>query len=279
MKRNESSRVRIPKVKVRLTKEEKLAIPHWEEQVALFQRTCDLRSNDKRERFRTCLHEGSHAVQYGRFGWNVEFLGPYVEYREGKLEFVVGAVSPLPLKEYNPLPWEHAAVSIAGFKWVEHFTGLPNEDFTIQNDLASLRSKLGESADANEAVSQAESNLEDQLSQPGFVDELREMVRAYEFIVYNSNEATEWGWKEYQPGLSGERYRVTVPVAGYYGTLIENEGELKLVVMGEVYRPGEKLYGVRSEVMTAEPKRPGADRAVRRWNQAASATEVKWKLN
>src|SRR5215510_8158426 len=142
MKGREPTRVRMPEVKVKLTEEEKLALSDWQEQVALFQRNCDERAKNMEKRFRLCLHEGGHAVQYGEFDWNVLFHGPYVEQRDGKLEFVAGAVSPIPYNDYQPLPWQRALVSISGFKLVEHFTGVPDDDAIIENDLASVYSKV-----------------------------------------------------------------------------------------------------------------------------------------
>lgn len=268
--RYSASKIKVPTVKVRLTPEEKSAIPDWQERVAVFQRTCDEDLQKKRERFRVCLHEAAHAIQYQQFGWDVEFLGPYVGCKDGRLRFVIGAVSPVRLSDYKPLPWQRAMVSIAGFKFVEHFTGLPDDEVTIQGDLTSLRSDLGEDADVNGAVWKAELMLEDQLCQPGFLDELREMVCAYEFIVYNTKEATTWGWKEYRPELPGERHRVIVATSGGFGTLVEHEGELKLVVEGEVLRSGEKLRGLMPEVRIAEPEDAGADRAVRCWNEVVA---------
>jgi len=62
-----------------------------------------------------------------------------------------------------------------------------------------------------------------------------------------------------------------ISVPNVFGTLIDHDGDLKLVSEGEVFRPGDELRGVRPEVMIAEPQKPGADRAVRRWNDHTDA--------
>ncbi len=259
--------LRLPTVEVRLTAEEKIAVPDWEEQVAAFQRLCDERMKDKRERFRVALHEGAHAVQYWEFGWQVNFLGPRIDCEDGSLRFILGAVSPIRMNNYEPLDWQHAMVSIAGFKWVEHFTGQPDDDATVKNDIASLRSDLGEDADVNWAIFNAEIMLEDQLGEAGFLSKLEHAVRDYELDVYGSDEATNWGWTEYRPEVCGTRYLVVVPTSGNFGTLIEHAGGLSLVVEGEVISPGDELRGMRPEVRIAEPKKSGAELAVIRWNE------------
>jgi len=138
------------KVEVSLTEEEKRLVPDWELEAALFQRHCDERTKDRSKRFRLCLHEGGHAVQYrNQFGWDVKFHGPDLDFEDGKLEFVLGAVSPVRTNNYEPFHWQHGMVSIAGFWMVEHFIGLPGDLFTIQSDLKSLRSVLGENEDMN----------------------------------------------------------------------------------------------------------------------------------
>jgi hypothetical protein len=53
--------------------------------------------------------------------------------------------------------------------------------------------------------------------------------------------------------------------------LVDN-GDLKLVVEGEVLGPEDELRGVRPEVRIAEPQKVGADRAVQAWNEAVRQT-------
>ncbi len=60
-----------------------------------------------------------------------------------------------------------------------------------------------------------------------------------------------------------------ISVPNVFGTLIDHDGDLKLVLEGEVFRPGDELRGVRPEVMIAEPQKPGADRG--RWNDHTDA--------
>jgi hypothetical protein len=267
-----------PTVKVRLTPEEKNAVQNWEEQVAIFQRQCDERTKDKRERFRLCLHEGGHAQQDRRLGWDVEFHGPYVYFdrEERELSFVNGAVSPIRTNNYEPFHWQHAMVSIAGFTWVEHFTAWPNDPHAIQNDLRTLRAKLVENEDLNEAVYYAKIVLSEDLRiDPAFLPELEQAVRDYEVAVYGTDEATRWGWREYRFELPGTRHRVIVPYSGTYGLLVEHNGDLELVVEGKVLRPTDELRGVRQEVRIAEPEKSGTHRAVRRWNDAVpEATKI-----
>jgi hypothetical protein len=268
-----------PTVRVRLTPEEKNAIPDWQEKVAMFQRECDERTKDKRERFRVCLHEGGHTVQYrNQFRWDVDFLGPYVSYEDGELHFVAGAVSPIRTNGYKPHPCQDAMVSISGFWAVEHFTAVPNEPCVIQNDLKTLRSKLedaGENADMNEAVFNAKIMLsEDLRADATFFPELERAVRDYELAVYCTDEATTWGWREYHPELPGNRHRVIVPYSGNWGTLVEHNGDLKLVVEGKVFRPEDDLRGGSLEVRIAEPQKAGTHRVVQEWNRAVSCEVI-----
>jgi hypothetical protein len=262
-----------PIVKVKLTEEQKRLVPDWEEQVAVFQQNCNKRAKDKSQRFRISLHEGGHTAQYrNQFGWNVKFHGPYVSYdrESNKLGFTLGAVSAIRTNNYEPLDWQRGMVSTAAFLLVEHFTGEPDDDFTIQNDLKGLRAELGENADTNKAVTYAELMLEDQLSGPTFLSQLEQACRDYEMDVYGTDEATTWGWREYRPELKGARHRVISPYCGCYGTLIEHGGVLTLLVEGEAWRPEDKLRGCPLEVVIAEPQREGVERVVREWNRAVS---------
>jgi hypothetical protein len=258
-----------PVVKIDLTEEQKRLAPDWEKITKLFQRQCDARTME--QRFRLCLHEGSHAIQYRKL-WDVEFHGPYVYFEDGSLHCVVGAVSPP--ADIEPLPVQHAMVSIAGFTWVEHFTCVPNSPHTIQRDLQLLRKKLGEDGDMNMAVYSAEIMLENQLSEPTFILELERACRDYEMSVYGTDEATTWGWREYHPELLGKRHRVVVPYSGSFGTLVENEGDLKLIVEGEVFHVGDELRGVLPDVRTTEIEKAGDTRAVEKWNDAVSRLKL-----
>ena len=214
------------------------------------------------------LHEGSHAVQYRKLGWGVEFHGPSLDFEDGKLQFVLGSVSPIRTNNYDPLFWQHGMVSIAGFTWVEHFTGLPDKQCTIQNDLNGLRSKLGGNEDMNRAVWYAEIMLEGQLSEPTFISQLEQACRDYEIDVYGTDEATTWGWREYRPEISGKRYCVAVTTSGYYGTLVADGDDLILLTEGEVLRPENEHRRHWVEVMTIQPQEE-AQHVVQAWNEAA----------
>jgi hypothetical protein len=95
-------------------------------------------------------------------------------------------------------------------------------------------------------------------------------VRDDEMAIYGTDEATTWGWREYHPELPGTRHRVVVPYSGGYGLLVEHNGDLKLVVEGEVFCPGDELRAGSLEVRIAEPEKAGAHRVVEKWNQAVS---------
>jgi hypothetical protein len=255
------------KVDVRLTEEEKNLVPDFEKRLKRFQSSMDMMSRS--EVFDLCLHEGSHAVQHRKLGWNVEFQGPHMYYKDGKLHHMAGAVVPIP-DNYDPLHWQHAMVSVAGFYFVNHFTAVPNEPYVIQNDLETLRFKLGPNGDMNQAVYYAEVMLEDQLSDPTFLPELERAVRDYELAIYGTDEATQWGWREYHPELPGTRHRVIVPYSGNFGTLVEQEGNLRLVVEGDVFHPSDELRGGSLEVRIGEPEKVGTSRVVEKWNQAVT---------
>ena len=55
---------------------------------------------------------------------------------------------------------------------------------------------------------------------------------------------------------------------------MENDGDLKLVVEGEVFRPEDELRGVRLDVRIAEPQKAGTYRVVGEWNQAVSCEVI-----
>ena len=134
---------------------------------------------------------------------------------------------------------------------------------------------MSENDDMNQAVAYAEIILEGQLSEPSFLPELERAVRDYELAIYGTDEATRWGWREYRPELPGTRHRVAVPYSDNFGTLVEHDGDLKLVVEGEVFCPDDDLCGTRLEVRIAEPQKVGTERAVRRWNEIVRATSTK----
>jgi hypothetical protein len=70
----------------------------------------------------------------------------------------------------------------------------------------------------------------------------------------------------------GERHRVAVTTTGYFGTLLDHNGDLKLVVEGEVFRSGDELRGCALEVRIAEPQKVGTQRVVGEWNRAGRQT-------
>jgi hypothetical protein len=50
---------------------------------------------------------------------------------------------------------------------------------------------------------------------------------------------------------------------------VEHDGDLKLVVEGEVFRPGDEIRGTKLEVMIWKPEKAGGSRAVEMWNRAS----------
>jgi len=73
---------------------------------------------------------------------------------------------------------------------------------------------------------------------------------------------------KYRPEIVGTRHRVIVPYSGNWGTLVENNGVLKLVVEGRVFGPTDDLRGGTLEVRIAEPQKVGTLRVVQEWNRA-----------
>jgi hypothetical protein len=48
-----------------------------------------------------------------------------------------------------------------------------------------------------------------------------------------------------------------------------NNGDLKLVVEGEVFRPEDELRGLRQHVRIAEPQKAETQRVVEAWNEVS----------
>ena len=95
------------------------------------------------------------------------------------------------------------------------------------------------------------------------------VISSPSFLV-NLSVLTAWGWHEYRPELPRMRHRVIVPSSGYFGTLIDHDGHLKLVTEGEVFRPGDELRGLVPEVGLAGLRQAGAADVVLRWNAIAN---------
>ena len=55
---------------------------------------------------------------------------------------------------------------------------------------------------------------------------------------------------------------------------MQQNGDLKLVVEGEVFRAEDELRGTRLEVRIAEPQKVGTHRAVQAWNDAITSLNV-----
>jgi hypothetical protein len=53
---------------------------------------------------------------------------------------------------------------------------------------------------------------------------------------------------------------------------VEQNSDLKLVVEGEVFRPGDELRGVRPDVQIAAPQKAGTRRVVEEWNAGVETT-------
>jgi hypothetical protein len=57
------------------------------------------------------------------------------------------------------------------------------------------------------------------------------------------------GWcKEYHPALPGTRHRVAVINCGCLGTLVERNGDLRLLAEGNVLRPEDEIRWLRQVV-------------------------------
>lgn len=189
-----------PMVEVRLTEEQKCFVPDWSEQVSDFQGRYDKEMEDVEERFRLVLHEGSHAVEYHRqFRANVKNHGPSVCFRDGELHYTLGQVTRTTRRYYVPSRLQRAMVCIAGFYLVEHFTGVAEDEWVIECDLQWMRRflSLSKDADVSEIVLLAKGKLNDELSDPTFIPQLKQACINYEQDVFGDMSATEWGWRTY----------------------------------------------------------------------------------
>jgi hypothetical protein len=119
----------------------------------------------------------------------------------------------------------------------------------------------------NRAVWYAEIMLEHQLSEPTFISQLEQACRDYEIDVYQTDEATTWGWQQYRPELPGERRSVRLIISHAHGLLITNGAQLRLFSNGNEVVPSD---GVRLQLVSYEQRTLDL---IRRWNEMARAVE------
>jgi hypothetical protein len=250
-----------PIVKVWLTEEEKLLVPDFEKRLNDFQRCVDKWTN--RDIFRLCIHEGGHAWADRRFFCEPEFRGPSVRFKNGELALVWGSVY---ADNSGLTEWMKAAVSVAGYLALEVLTGHPEEPYAIEND-NSKHEAYG--------LYSGEFFIRDALTETDSLKNINDVLAAamdYEAAVFGSDEIVKWGIHECRLDLAGERYGVYSNRLGFPWILIDDGGELKLVVEGgKVCSPSDKLYRERLELIAVTTCERAAD-AVRRWNEAVAQT-------
>jgi hypothetical protein len=261
------------KVEPRVSEEELNNDPEFGKKLAVFQRRCDQMKRDIRAKFAHSVHESGHIMYFRRLGWDVEELfGPYMEYHDGELCHVLGAVRPrrdfdIPESLYT----DAAKAWIAGFVLVELITGRPNEQVTIDGDLKGLPSELNTTPEQlQQIVETAKSRIRRDMQHPSFFPELEQAVSEYEKFRFGTDETWAWGWNEYRLDLRGERYQVGLCCTGYVGTLIEN-GCLTMLVGGVEYQPWDKIRDYDLEVVVGKGCKAGAVQVVERWNDMVRA--------
>jgi len=270
------------KVDVRLTAEQIAAEAGFPDRLARFQIRCDKLERDIREKFRLCLHEGGHAMYFRRFGHDVCLHGPHFKY-DGRVRSVLGAVSPI--KRTHFCDWKDAAVFMAGFMVVERFTGTPEDEDVVDNDLELLKRKLEASPrlpSEPEEISKrldraqflAEFAVDQDMQEPQFLRDLEQATRDYEKQVFDTDETWDWAAKEYRFDLPlwWKRYSVGLSALGYFGLLIDDGQRTRLFFEGKEYGPGDRVLRAPLETHVFEPSRKGAAEVVQRWNEAVHAT-------
>jgi hypothetical protein len=90
----------------------------------------------------------------------------------------------------------------------------------------------------------------------------------YEAAIFGTCEIVAWGIREHRLDLAGQRYGVYSNRQGLPWVLIDDGGELKLVVEGgKVCSPSDKLHRESLELIAVTPGERAAA-AVGRWNDA-----------
>jgi hypothetical protein len=249
------------KVDVRLTEEQKAAVPGFEKRLKRFQR--EVGGWTKRDIFRLCIHEGGHVWAYRKFGVTVdEFHGPNVKVKYGEPSWAYGSVT----RDASSLSdWMRAAASAAGYLAVEVLTGKPEEPNVIENDnLGHEKWDLGV----------GEIFIRSELSES--LHELLSAAREYEVRVFGTDEIVLWGINEHRIFHPGERYAVGLSFTGGFATLLEHrDGKLRLYVDGREHTPLDKIYDYEPEVIVPYgPKRDGVEEVVKLWNCVVAATYI-----
>jgi hypothetical protein len=241
--------------------------------LAAFQARFDCLQKDNREKLRLCLHEAGHMVYFRRIGWGVEKLhGAFMQYREGELHYALGGVTrgrgELILRDDTSfLEWEIAKCSVAGFALVEALTGVPDSQDVIDGDMRLLREELEHLTPEifEMALNVAKRDILRDVQRSAFLNELLQAVREYEQTIFHTDETWRWGLNEYRLDLPGVRYRVRLVPDGW-GLLLDDRKQLRLVVDGKEYAPGD---GIRLQVVSS--KKSVVD-AIRRWNEQVSTS-------
>lgn len=257
------------KVEPRVSEEELRNDPEFGKKLAAFQRRCDQMKRDIRAKFAHSLHESGHILYDRRVGCDAEeFFGPYMEYRNGELRHVLGAVrAKRDFTIPESLHTDAAKAWVAGFVLVEMITGSPDAQVTIDGDLDGLSSELNIAAEQlQQIVETATLRIRRDMQHTSFFPELEQAVREYEKFRFGTDETWAWGWNEYRLALKGERYQVGLCCTGYVGTLIEN-GCLTMLVDGVEYQPWDKIRDYDLQVVVGDSCKVGAVEVAERWNQ------------
>ncbi len=240
----------------------------FDKMLARFQRHMDGVERDVRDKARVCIHEGGHAMQNRRYGGEVEFFGPSIQY-DGKK--ALGSVSPKGELSFGPFEW--AAIWMAGPFAVEQVTGTPDDPETVNHDLECLKRWLGTTDGRYElAKNMGEFALLSDMQKPDFLPLLEASVRDYERAVYGTDEVWDFAVKDFHLDSFRERVAVGNNSLGYLMWLIPDGEKVRLFLHGQERSPAEKIYGIALEAYSVTPGERAAD-AVRRWNEMVRAVE------
>jgi hypothetical protein len=254
----------------------------FDRNLAHLQVQADRLETDISEKFRLCLHEGNHLLHTRRQGWKVkELRGPHVELEDGELSYRRGCVVPelrgcgLPNPDVLFYDWGVAKVYVAGFMTVEHFTGEPNGQHTIDSDLRCLKECLDTTPERlQQAIRMGKLLVREDFDKPWFLDELGSCVREYEMTVFGTDATWLWGCNGYKLHIPGRRYQASVCVTNesgglLSGLLIERGNEVRLFVGRVEYGPNDKIRGLEPLVML--PRRVRGFYAAKKWNDKVRA--------
>jgi len=244
--------------------------PVFQKELAAFQERFNALENDPRKKFRLCIHEAGHMVYFRRLGWTIKKLhGPYI-YRDvdGKLRNILGAVSPVRGKVHDLV--EAVKTDIAGFVLVEAMTGEPESKTAVSGDMSVISTF---DPDVLKEVLEAATQgiIEEFDPDEGLRREVTGAAREYENEVFGSDDNWLWGWHEFRLDLPGERFSVYSNRHGFAWILIDDGGQMKLIVEGgKVCSPSDKLHRESLELLPTTSGERAAD-VVKRWNEKVLA--------